>query len=260
MNISTIIAEIEKIADPALQAEWDNSGLQVASERESASCVAVFLDPVPKAVAKALEAGAEFLLCHHPLALKPQLPCRRDSYFHTLRLLMRANTPLYAAHTSLDVNLGGPAGWLGRELGLISSSPLEAIESANGQSGFGEIGNLPEEMPFGKLVNQVLKLARVDSANLAGPAPKENCGRVAYCGGSGGSLLTLAKNDGADLYITGDIKYHTALEAEIPVLDVGHHSLEEEMMRRFALLLTERLAGCRVEFFPSQSPFRRAYR
>lgn len=260
MKTSLLLEEIEKIANPDMQAPWDKSGLQVASARTETTCLAVFLDPTAKAIATALEAGADFLLCHHPLTLKPHLPDSLNSYYQSLRPLMCADVALYAAHTSLDVNLDGPAGWLGRELELGRRAPLERIDATGSSYGYGEIGTLPEPQPFGKLVNRILKLARIDCANLAGPAPSANCTRVAYCGGSGGSLLGLAKAGAADLYITGDIKYHTALDAEIPVLDVGHHSLEEEMMRRLALLLTERLPGLRVEFFPSQSPFRRAYR
>lgn len=256
METARIIEAIEKIANPAWQAGWDKSGLQVANTRGEATTLGVFLDPLPSMVARALDAGADFLLCHHPLSLKPGLPSRLNDYHAVLAMLFRANVPLYAAHTSLDVNLAGPAGWLGRELGLGATTPLESLEGK--YLGYGEAGELPEPMAFGKLVNLVLRLAKVECGNLAGPARTGMCNRVAYCGGSGGSLLEAAAACGADLYITGDIRYHTALAAEIPVLDVGHHSLEEEMMRRFALLLDETLTDLHIHFFPSLSPFKRA--
>lgn len=255
MNTEKVIAAIEKIANPALQAHWDKSGLQVTSERAEVTSIAVMLDPLPATIKRALEAGCDFILSHHPLSLKPGLPCQPDNYFHALRLLMRANTALYAAHTSLDVNLAGPAGWPGRELGLTGTVPLEPIGDGYG---YGEVGDLPEPVPFGILVNRILKLVKTDCANLAGPEGASKCLRVAYCGGSGASLLKAAAESGADLFFTGDIKYHTALEATLPVLDVGHHSIEEEMMRRFALLLGEELPGISINFFKSASPFRLA--
>ena len=58
------------------------------------------------------------------------------------------------------------------------------------------------------------------------------------------------------MHITGDVKYHTALDADICMIDVGHHSLEEEMMRRMALLLAGELPGTDVFFVPSASPLR----
>jgi len=54
--------------------------------------------------------------------------------------------------------------------------------------------------------------------------------KVALCTGGGGSLLEQANNKGADLYITGDITYHTALRAKelgLNVLDVEHFDTEK---------------------------------
>jgi putative NIF3 family GTP cyclohydrolase 1 type 2 len=54
------------------------------------------------------------------------------------------------------------------------------------------------------------------------------------------------------------VKYHSALDAPLPLLDVGHHSLEEEMTRRFALALGEQLHGVQAHFIPSTNPMRPA--
>lgn len=259
MKVTDVIAIIEDTANPVLQAHWDKSGIQIIAEREEVSYLAIMLDPLPRMVSRALEAGADFILTHHPLSLKPTLPNRLNNYYKTLKAMMRANAWLYAAHTSLDVNLAGPAGWLGRELRLTNTQPLEKLGGQTDlQTGFGQIGDLPEPESFGRLINHILKLAKIECANLAGSIPEGKCERVAWCGGSGASLLEEATQSGAQIYITGDIKYHTAIDTEIPVLDVGHHSLEEEMMRRFALLLNEEMPQIRIEFFPSTAPFKRA--
>jgi len=53
---------------------------------------------------------------------------------------------------------------------------------------------------------------------------------VALCTGSGGSLLEQVSRKDADLYITGDITYHTALRAKelrLNVLDVEHFDTEK---------------------------------
>ncbi|MDE5879325.1 MAG: Nif3-like dinuclear metal center hexameric protein, partial [Desulfovibrio sp.] len=88
-----------------------------------------------------------------------------------------------------------------------------------------------------------------------GPVP-ERVERVAYCTGSGSSLWREALASGAQLFITGDVKYHTALETRIAILDVGHHSLEEEMMRRMGLLVAAMFDGLEVIFVTSASPLR----
>ena len=81
------------------------------------------------------------------------------------------------------------------------------------------------------------------------------------------SLLEDAARTGADLYITGDMKYHDALSLQsrqsgscsnfcpMSILDIGHFSLEEEMMRRFALQLEKELEGVTVTFLPGRDPF-----
>ena len=97
--------------------------------------------------------------------------------------------------------------------------------------------------------------APLATATVSGPEP-QTVTRVGYCTGSGSSLLDAAQAAGAQLFITGDVKYHTALAAEICLLDVGHHSLEEEMMLRMSRLLQQRLHDVEVFFVPSASPFR----
>lgn len=259
MQLSEIITCIEEIAPLAAAAPWDVSGLQVAARRTEASLLAVCLDPTPASVSRALEQGAQCVLSHHPLSLKASLPNRLDAYHEVLRLLLTADVPLYAAHTSLDANPQGPAGWLARELNLANLTVLEATapppDDAALPMGFGLAGDLPSPQSLKTLVDRLGQGLDLSTATLSGPEPG-SIARLAYCTGSGSSLLEEARRAKAQLFITGDVKYHTALDAEICLLDVGHHSLEEEMMRRMSRLLQERLAGLKVLFVPSASPLR----
>lgn len=259
MQLIEIINAIEKIAPLAAAASWDLSGLQVAAARQEAAVLAVCLDPTPSSISKALELGAECILSHHPLLLKPVLPARLDAYHEVLRLLLTADVPLYAAHTSLDVNARGPAGWLARELELRNLAVLEPTSvQPPGDTlplGFGLAGDLPCSLCFDEIVEKLTRHLDLSTAALCGPTPG-TIRRLAYCTGSGSSLLAEARAAGAQLFITGDVKYHTALAAEISMLDVGHHSLEEEMMRRMCRLLQQRLEPLHVFFVPSRSPLR----
>ncbi|MBQ9406934.1 MAG: Nif3-like dinuclear metal center hexameric protein [Desulfovibrio sp.] len=258
MQLTNIRSEIERIAPLAAAAAWDASGLQVAARRREAAILAVCLDPKPQSIALALDRGAECILSHHPLSLKPTLPNRLDAWHESLRLLLRADVPLYAAHTSLDVNPCGPVGWLAEELRLERRCVLEPVAAASEGElplGFGLAGDVPEAMSIEEIIALIARHAPLPSVSACGPQP-EIVRRVAYCTGSGSSLIGAAQSVGAEVFITGDVKYHTALDAEICLLDVGHHSLEEEMMRRMAMQLQERLEGLEVIFVPSVSPFR----
>ncbi len=53
--------------------------------------------------------------------------------------------------------------------------------------------------------------------------------KIAICGGSGSFLIGAAKAAGADIFISGDIKYHEFFEAENQMLiaDIGHYESEQ---------------------------------
>jgi putative NIF3 family GTP cyclohydrolase 1 type 2 len=61
--------------------------------------------------------------------------------------------------------------------------------------------------------------------------------KVALCGGSGAGLLQTAHRQGADVLVTGDIKYHDARQAEelgIALIDAGHFATESLMIEQVA--------------------------
>lgn len=254
MPQASVIEAVETLAPPFLQASWDCSGLQCASSRREVSKMAVCLDAVPELVEKALDEGCDFILSHHPLALKAEPPNKLNDYWRVLRLLLGSDTALYAAHTSLDANISGPAGFLGRELKLKDAAVLDPLPGHEG-CGFGGIGNLPEEMSFAKFSSLVMRLLGLDIMPVCGRKRKDIIRRAAYCGGSGSSLAALAFQKGADVFISGDIKYHAALESEICILDAGHYPFEAEMMRRSAQYLMDSLKDIEVIYLESPNPF-----
>lgn len=257
MDVTRIIEHIERIAPPAAQAPWDRSGLQAAGLSPAASRLAVGLDPTPAFIAAALDWGADFLLTHHPLYLEPRPLDAPGPFLDAARATLAAGAWLYSAHTSLDANPAGPAGWLARKLGL---SGLAVLEPTAPGLGLGQVGDLPSPLGWDAFVRVLAGLAPRDFWSLAGPRP-ERVTRAAVCPGSGGSLIPAARAAGAQVLVTGDLKYHQALDAGHPatglcVVDVGHFSLEEEMSRLLAGTLEEELspAGVEVRFFPGRDP------
>ena len=262
MKLLEIIHVIEKTAPPKEAASWDNCGVQVAPAAPLAdkdiTRLSLCLDPTPAALQQAVHTGAQCLLSHHPLLLQPRLPAVADAFHQVLSLCFRHDMALYSAHTSLDINPQGPAGWLARELCLQNTALLEVTGELDGQPcGFGLAGDLPEALILPDLLAKLGRHIDLATAVACGPQPA-HIRRVAYCTGSGSSLAQYALAQGAHIFITGDIKYHSALEAPLCMLDVGHHSLEEEMMRRFAVQLAAELTGVKVDFIPSSSPLRPA--
>jgi len=272
MKALDMIDMIEIIAPPGFAASWDNSGVQVAALHEEIGSIAILLDPTLEGLARALETGSDFILAHHPLLMRPRYPNRVDDYLSILSLLLTHDAWLYSAHTSLDANPEGPSRWLAHELGLqsleilepavpIGSQPLQSSQlSLSSQPaaplpGFGFSGLLPEPQYYNAFCRSLGAALGKESWQACGPMPAQVY-RVACCPGAGNSLLAEAAASGADVYITGDIKYHTALEAVnlgLHVLDVGHFVLEEEMMRRLAVQLAAVLP-LSVHFIPGIDP------
>ncbi|MHC1789472.1 Nif3-like dinuclear metal center hexameric protein [Solidesulfovibrio sp.] len=123
--------------------------------------------------------------------------------------------------------------------------------------GYGLVGDLPRALAGAAFLDQLAGLLPRSFFTLAGRLP-ETVSRVAYCPGSGADMAPRAFAAGADVYVTGDLKYHQA-QAVPPgkcLLDVGHFSLEETMMRHFAALLATLLGPCgpEVRFFPGTDP------
>lgn len=129
MNIAKALDLLRTLAPEAYQADWDNSRVQIRGTRDGVKKIAVTLDPLPGVLAQCLDWGADLVVTHHPLYMKPQAPTTPGQYLDALRLCLPAGAWLYSAHTSLDCRPEGPAFWLGRALGLTNTRTLEPVQS-----------------------------------------------------------------------------------------------------------------------------------
>jgi len=105
--------------------------------------------------------------------------------------------------------------------------------------GLGRIGALPEATTAGEFARLAREQLQAGGVRLVGE-PGRRVKKVALCGGSGASLIHDAARKGADLLVTGDVKYHEAREAEalgIALLDAGHFATELPMVEGLAAAL-----------------------
>lgn len=258
VNVDEIIKTIEEVADPRYAASWDLSGLHVLGEKKEITKISVALDPTSYTIKKALELGSQFILTHHPTTLKPSLPNKDSEYTNILRLLFKSGAHLYCAHTSLDVNIDGPVSWLADVFELEDRIPIEPVSDQEiPLKGFGIIGDLKKEISFANFLDILSCNLNKKFFITIGNEPQQ-VKRIAYCPGSGMSLAQKAFSLGAQVFISGDIKYHLAQEIE-PFgcsIDVGHFILEELMMKNWAQMLKERFKddGVEVYFIEGKEP------
>ncbi|TJX14710.1 Nif3-like dinuclear metal center hexameric protein [Tissierella creatinini] len=94
--------------------------------------------------------------------------------------------------------------------------------------GYGRVGDI-EEVDALNFIMDIKEKLNLDHINIYGNLDKK-IKRVAVCGGSGGDFIEDAYNKGAQIYITGDIKYHQAQLADqlgMIICDAGHYHTEK---------------------------------
>ncbi|CAM3809061.1 Nif3-like dinuclear metal center hexameric protein [Mesobacillus zeae] len=120
--------------------------------------------------------------------------------------------------------------------------------------GLGRIGKV-DEMTLQEFAEHVKQALDVESLRVVGDL-NAKINKVAVLGGDGNKYFSQAKFRGADVYVTGDIYYHTAhdaLMAGLNMVDSGHH-VEKVMKAGTAKVLTDLCIekGYDVFIFPSQ--------
>jgi dinuclear metal center YbgI/SA1388 family protein len=111
--------------------------------------------------------------------------------------------------------------------------------------GLGRVGRLATPEPLDAFIRRLKAALGLVQVRTAGPADRR-VGTVAVCGGSGADLLATASAAGADVLVTGDVKYHEALEAAaigLTVVDAGHFATERPALEAVAA----HLAACAAE-------------
>jgi dinuclear metal center YbgI/SA1388 family protein len=128
------------------------------------------------------------------------------------------------------------------------------VENKGEVLGLGRIGTVAE-MTLAEFAEKVKKVLEVDRVRVVGDLASK-VKKVAVLGGDGNKYFNQAKFKGADVYITGDIYYHTAHDAMMEglnMIDPGHN-VEKVMKKGVARTLGElcQKAGFKVEFIPSE--------
>jgi dinuclear metal center YbgI/SA1388 family protein len=126
---------------------------------------------------------------------------------------------------------------------------VHALQNKSLHVGAGVIGDLPNAMSVDEFLPS-LKSAMQTKVIRHTNTDKKSIHRVAVCGGSGSFLINDAKRAGADVYITGDIKYHEFFDGEndLMICDIGHYESEQftiELLRDF---LSEKIPNFAVLF------------
>lgn len=144
---------------------------------------------------------------------------------------------------------------------MLSAHPYEEaaydlypLLNAGKTYGLGRVGKLEQACTLDEFCTVVKEKLGIASLRLTGEVKQIK--KVAVCGGSGGELAQAALFAGADILVTGDLKYHQAREAEalgMPVIDAGHDATERVIIPVLCTYLRDKLTqdGYDVEILAS---------
>jgi len=198
--------------------QWDNTGLLLGSEEDETNNIYVSLDLTSKGIEFVPEGST--IITHHPLIFSPLKEINFDSYEGKLiKMLIKKDITYIALHTNYDKH-------------FLNQYFIETIlkKEINKKQGFLDYF-YTQETTLGEFRFELSEKMNCTRRELKLVGNIENkIRKVAVCTGSASSEMREAKANGADLLLTGDITYHTAMEAleiGISLIDITHFHSEK---------------------------------
>ncbi|ADB15527.1 protein of unknown function DUF34 [Pirellula staleyi DSM 6068] len=232
LSLQDLCLYLEALAPTGLAESWDNVGLLMGDRAQPIARVMTCLTITPASAAEAIERQADLVIAHHPLPFRALKRITTDDTVGSLLWnLARHGVAIYSPHTALDsAQQGINAEWSAR-LELTSSQPL-VPQTADPLLGAGRSGSLATTETLAQFITRVKRAVKIEHVAYVGQLAQAIT-RVAIACGSAGDFLPIALRAKCDALVTGEVNFHTALEAEargIALVLVGHYASE-----RFAL-------------------------
>lgn len=250
-----------------LAEDWDNVGLLIGSTKREVNAILVCLDVTEEVVQEALKKRVDLIVSHHPLIFKGMKKINEDEpYGQILYTLIRNNISVYCAHTNLDVADGGVNDQLAKRIGLknlknlnyykseklLNTNDNDSVELKDKIYSMGKVGELEKPIFLNDFIAMVKAQLGVEYIRLIGNI-KSEINRVAVFCGSFDESYAGSFSSKADILITGDIKYHTAIELQqkgLCVIDAGHFHTEKWIIPSLSNLLKSNFPS--IEVFESK--------
>ena len=254
LKVKDIAAAIEDFAPKALQESYDNTGLQVGNPEMEVSAVLLCLDITEDVLSEAIERHCNLIVCHHPLLFKGLKEVTgRTATERIVIHAIRENIAIYSAHTNLDSAWEGVSHEIAHVLHLHNLQVLDPKEGYT-DVGMGVVGDI-QPTPKLEFLRKIKDAFKVKSLRYSGQSPQLVVRKVAVCGGSGASLIRDAIAAGADLIVTGDVKYHdfSTYGLDIIIADIGHYESELCTKELFSRIIRSIYPDCVTYFAESET-------
>jgi len=255
MKIKDICTYLEKLAPLDYAEGFDNVGLLVGDNNKEVTGVLVTLDTLENVVDEAIAKKCNLIVSFHPIIFSGLKKITGSNYVERVVLkAIKNDIAIYSMHTALDNVSNGVSAEICNVLGVKNFKTLipQQDKPNIGMGMIGELDKAMSETDFMKMLKDKMHVSCIRYSNLLGKEIK----KVAVLGGSGSFGLKNALQQGADIYISADFKYHEFYQAEnqIIIMDIGHYESEQftknlivsylkKKFSTFAVILSEEITN-----------------
>ncbi|AVQ27816.1 Nif3-like dinuclear metal center hexameric protein [Fusobacterium ulcerans] len=209
--------------------EWDNVGLLVGNNKKDVKKIQLSIDATEKAVDYAAQNNVDMIVTHHPLIFKPlKSIVMSELSGRKIIKLIENGLNLYSIHTNLDSSKDGLNDYI-LELLEVKKYKIIDINANDETAGIGRMYTLEEKITILEYADFIKTKMKIKNVRVISNDLKSKVKKIALINGSGMSYWRKVKSLGADLFITGDIGYHDALDAKesgLHLIDIGHFESE----------------------------------
>ena len=237
MTVEKIYKILDEISPFELQESWDNSGLLIGDWKQEVKQIVLSID-IDEELLQSIKEDT-LIITHHPIIFGGLKQLQFNQYpAKLLQIMMKKNISNISMHTNFDQT----------HLNTYVATKILGYKIKE-KDGFIAYLETDEDFDtFAKNIGEKLGLEAVRTVKC-----HEKIKTIALTTGSGASLMKTIK---ADCFLTGDIKYHDAMEAKtigLSMIDIGHYESE----RYFGEVLAKDLEnlGITVIISSSKNPF-----
>lgn len=230
MDKYEITRRIEAFAPPETAEKWDCSGWLVETSKQEVHKVMLALTVTKDIVEQARKSNCDMIISHHPLFEVP---------------INFKDLDIYCAHTNMDLAQGGTTDTLIKTLEKYGLPVNEIIKDVDFVRYVKTDINLENLLPIFAQITPNFRYVNNPNTNTYK--------KLAFCAGSGAEFIQEAYQNGADGFITGDLKFHKALDSQISIFDLGHFDTEIMILDVFKSLIGDEIPVLKAE---EQSPFK----
>ena len=247
MKLNELVQYIEETYPTSLACSWDNVGLMVGDLDTEINTVYTVIEINETVIKDAIKHNVDLIITHHPFIFSKLSNVTTASLKgNSIYQLLQNNIAVYSMHTNFDIAFDGMNDYCMRYLGYeptgcfeFETIPDEYVEKHNyKRPGLGRLCVLENEISMKDLCHKVKEAFAMESLRYVGNL-EDNIKTIAVVTGAGAEYFGEAKKAGADVLITGDLKYHIAQDAVdqgMNIIDCGHYETEHifaEAMAKF---------------------------